>query len=57
MSRSTHREPAAPPQPSTVASEPATVEAASDDYAGRRNATGIHPSSYDAAPHTHGRRS
>jgi hypothetical protein len=57
VSKSAHREPPAPPQPSTVVAQPATVEAASDDYASRRNATGIHPSSYDAAPHTHGGRS
>jgi hypothetical protein len=55
MTESQHRPPA-PPQPSTVVAEPATVEAVTEDYAGRNTDTVIHPSSYDAAPHTHGRR-
>lgn len=51
MSESTHRPPA-PPQPSTVIGQPATVEAAAADYAGR--STDI-PETITAAPHTHGR--
>jgi hypothetical protein len=44
------------PQPSTVLAEPATPDNCAADYADRTNATGIHPSSYDAQPHTLGRR-
>jgi hypothetical protein len=44
------------PQPSTVAFEPATAENCAADYAERTGTTAPHPSSYHAAPHTHGRR-
>jgi hypothetical protein len=43
------------PQPNTVADAPATVEAAAQDYAQRSGTTAMHPSSFPAAPHTHGR--
>lgn len=49
-------EPADRPQPSTVASEPATPANHAADYADRHDTTAIHPSSYDAQPHTYSRR-
>lgn len=49
--------PAPAPQPSTVASEPATVQACQADWDDRASVTPIHPSSYEAGPHTSGRRS
>lgn len=54
MSRSAHREPPAPPQPSTVVAQPATPQACAQDFAGRNTDT---PETITAAPHTHGRRS
>lgn len=50
-------EPSEPtPQTSTVVAEPATPEACQADYESRSNLTDIHPSSYEAKPHTYGRR-
>lgn len=49
-------EPADRPQPNSVAAEPATVDNCATDYADRHQSTAIHPSSYDATPHTLGRR-
>lgn len=42
------------PQPSTVADEPATVQACADDYADRTG--GTNPGQITATPHTHGRK-
>jgi hypothetical protein len=53
---SNHRPTPEPPQPSTVVAEPATAENCAADYAERNGTTAPHPSSFDAAPHTHGRR-
>lgn len=44
------------PEPSTVVAEPASPQACAADYAGRSNTTAAHPGSYDAQPHTHGRK-
>jgi hypothetical protein len=57
MSRfSSHRETPEPPQPSTVVAEPATPDRCNADYADRSGSTAEHPSSWDAQPHTSGRR-
>lgn len=53
--RSEHRPSPPPPQPSTVVAEPATPEAAADDYANRTG--GTNPGQITATPHTHGRQS
>ncbi|WP_329131593.1 hypothetical protein OG552_10620 [Streptomyces sp. NBC_01476] len=47
------KDPRPPLQPSTVLAEPATVQAAADDYAGRNTTT---PQTITATPHTHGRK-
>lgn len=52
----TPRQDAGKPQPSTVLAEPATPDNCREDYEDRSNSTGIHPSSWDAQPHTLGRR-
>lgn len=43
------------PQPSTVIAEPATVQAAADDYAAR-NTDSAPNGQFTAQPHTHGRQ-
>lgn len=53
MSESTQHRPPAPPQPDTVIAEPATVEAAAADYAGRSTDA---PERITAQPHTCGRK-
>jgi hypothetical protein len=55
---SSHRPAPESPQPSTVVADPATADAARDDYDHRAGLTSAHPhpSSYDAQPHTSGRR-
>ncbi len=56
MSETQHRPAPPAPQPSTVASEPATVQACTADYDGRSGLTNEHPSSLGATPQTYGRK-